>query len=105
MIIIIIIIVFIQKWEVLLGIRLLRKFGQAPYEDSGCWRAFDSSILFVSIEGWNSQAHREFPGKFEPSNLRRDNLSREIGRLLFWGGGRRRRLPKLTDEIGAPDPD
>ena len=34
-------------------------------------------------KGWNSQAHREFPGKFESRNLSRDNLSREIGCVLF----------------------
>ena len=34
----------------------------------------------MNSKGWNSQAHREFPGKFESSNLSRDDLSREIGR-------------------------
>ena len=29
---------------------------------------------------WNYQVHGEFPGKFESSNLNRENLSREIGR-------------------------
>ena len=29
---------------------------------------------------WNSHVHREFPGKFESSNISRDNVSREIGR-------------------------
>ena len=29
----------------------------------------------LNSKGWNSQAHREFPGKFESSNLSRDNLS------------------------------
>ena len=28
---------------------------------------------------WNSQVHRELPGKFESSNLSRGNLCREIG--------------------------
>ena len=44
-------------------------------------------IRFLDFEGWHSQAHtgmpgifREFPRKFESSNLSRDNLSREIGR-------------------------
>ena len=32
------------------------------------------------MKGWNFQAHREFPGKLEPSNLSRDNVSTEIGR-------------------------
>ena len=35
----------------------------------------------LDCKGWNSQAHREFPGKFESSNLSRDNnCSREIER-------------------------
>ena len=29
------------------------------------------------FKGWNSHAHRGFPGKFEFTNLRRDTLSRE----------------------------
>ena len=33
------------------------------------------------FKGWNSHVHGEFPGKFESSNLSRDNLSREIGRM------------------------
>ena len=36
----------------------------------------------LHLEGWNSQAHREFPGKFESTSLSRDNLSREIGRTV-----------------------
>ena len=40
------------------------------------FRGFDSSRILIL----NSQAQREFPGKFESSNLSRDNLSREIGR-------------------------
>ena len=40
---------------------------------------FDSSRILIS-KGWKSQAHREFPGKFESRNLSRDNLSRETGR-------------------------
>ena len=36
----------------------------------------------LNFKGWNSQVHREFPRKFESSNLSRDNLSREIGRRL-----------------------
>ena len=43
------------------------------------FRVFDSSIVLV-VKGWNSHTHREFPGKFEASNLSRDNLSREMGR-------------------------
>ena len=44
------------------------------------FRGFDSSRILI---GWNSQAHGELPRKFESSNLSRDNLSREIGRM--WG--------------------
>ena len=43
------------------------------------FRGFDASIIF-KFEGWNSHVHRGFPGKFEPSNLSRDNVSSEIGR-------------------------
>ena len=32
------------------------------------------------MNGWNSQARREFPGKFESTNPSRDTISREIGR-------------------------
>ena len=34
----------------------------------------------IIFKGWNSHVHGEFPGKFESSNVRRDNVSREIGR-------------------------
>ena len=45
------------------------------------FRGFDSSIVLIwRFQGWNSQAHSGFPGKFESSNLSRDNLSTEIGR-------------------------
>ena len=33
-----------------------------------------------SFKGWNSHVHREFFGSVESTNLRCDNLSREIGR-------------------------
>ena len=42
----------------------------------------EGNILIV--KAWNSQAHREFHGKFESSNLSNDHLSREIGRRLAW---------------------
>ena len=32
------------------------------------------------LKGWNSHAHREFPGNLESTNLSRDNLSTDIGR-------------------------
>ena len=43
------------------------------------FRGFDSSIIDINFKGWNSQAHREFAGKCESTNLSRDNL-RELGR-------------------------
>ena len=46
------------------------------------FRGFDSSII-LNLKGWNSQTRREFPGKFESSNLSRDNVSREIGRRVL----------------------
>ena len=42
------------------------------------FRGFDSSRIF-SLKGWTSHVHREFPGKFEPTNRSIDTL-REIGR-------------------------
>ena len=36
----------------------------------------------LNIMGWNSQARREFPGKFESANLDKDNISREIVRSV-----------------------
>ena len=58
------------------------------------------------FEGWNSQAHREFPGKFESRNLSRDNLSREIGRTschdMFRGLGVP--APWLTRAVGTSFP-
>ena len=37
----------------------------------------------INTKGWNSQAPRGFPGKFESSNVSRDNISREIGRNRY----------------------
>ena len=45
------------------------------------FKGFDSSIILI-LKGWDSQAHREFPGKLESSNVRRDNVSSEIGRRV-----------------------
>ena len=47
------------------------------------FRGFDSSIILI-LKGWNSQAHRGFPGKLESSNVSRDNVSREIGRIYCY---------------------
>ena len=40
------------------------------------------------FKGWILHVHREFPGKFKPANLGRENLTREIlsGRLTRRGG-------------------
>ena len=38
------------------------------------------------MKGWNSQAHGG-SGKLESSNLSRDNVGREIGRILGVHGG------------------
>ena len=43
------------------------------------FRGLDASAN-LNVKGWTSHAHREFPAKFESTNLSRDNLSREIGR-------------------------
>ena len=53
-------------------------YGQSPYQDSG----FQSVWLKHNLDfkGWDSQAHREFPRKFDSTNRGRDNLSRDIGR-------------------------
>ena len=43
------------------------------------FRGLDASRIFI-LRGWNPQAHRDFPGNVESTNLSTDNLSREIGR-------------------------
>ena len=43
------------------------------------FRGFDSSIIII-LRGGIPCPIGKFPGKIESSNLRRDNLSREIGR-------------------------
>ena len=43
------------------------------------FRVLDSSIILM-LRGGLFHVHREYPGKFESSNLSRDILSREIGR-------------------------
>ena len=54
-----------------------KRTARSPCQDSGFQRVRLRHDL--SFEGWNSQAHREFPGNLVSSNLRWDNLSREIG--------------------------
>ena len=41
----------------------------------------EGSTQDLNSKGWNSQAHGGFPGKFESSNVSRDNVRREIGRI------------------------
>ena len=36
----------------------------------------------LNLKGWDSHVHRGFPGRFESSNISRDNVSREIGRTI-----------------------
>ena len=36
----------------------------------------------MTSKGWNSHVHRGLPGKFESSDLSRDNVSRKIGRSM-----------------------
>ena len=49
------------------------------------FRGFDSSIIVIQrggiLKGWNFHVHRGFPGIIESSNVSRDNVSREIGRI------------------------
>ena len=53
-------------------------YGRPPYEHYWFQRVWLKCNL--KFKGWNSQAHREFPGKFDSSNVSRDNVSREIVR-------------------------
>ena len=91
-------------------------YGQSPYSTKIMdFRGFDSSRIL--IKGWNSQVHKEFPKKFESSNLSRDNPSREIGRssdsaavpLLFalqpTAPGRRKKAQTTTVEHRGNDDD
>ena len=52
-------------------------YGQSPYLHCGFQGGWLQHNL--NLKGWNSHAHRGFPGKFESSNVSRDNVSREIG--------------------------
>ena len=51
--------------------------GQSQHSDSGFRRVRLKQNL--KFEGWNSHVHKELPGDVESTNLRRDNLSGEIG--------------------------
>ena len=64
--------------------------------ETGCTKTLDSrgfdSKQNHNIKGWNSHVHRTIPGKFQSSNLSRDNLSRPLrvtrpiceGRIRNW---------------------
>ena len=52
--------------------------GQSPYQDFGYQRVWPKH--YPNFKGWNFQAQREFPAKFELSKLSRENASRKIGR-------------------------
>ena len=55
-----------------------QRYGQSPYEHCGFQRVWlEHNVIF---KGWNSHVHRVLPGKFESSNVSRDNVSRETGR-------------------------
>ena len=43
------------------------------------WISEGSTHAELKFKGWNSHVHREFPGKFESTNLGRDHLRRAIG--------------------------
>ena len=45
---------------------------------SGVWLKHN-----LNLKGWNSQAHRDYPGEFESSNVSRGNVSRSIGRIII----------------------
>ena len=64
------------------GPRLVRYrvYAQSPYWHCGFQRVWLKHNL--KFKGWNSQAHGEFPGKFESSHVSKDNVSREIGRIV-----------------------
>ena len=56
-----------------LGVSGACHYGQPPYKDPGFQRVgFKHNLKF---KGWSPQAHREFSGKFESSNLSREILN------------------------------
>ena len=36
----------------------------------------------ICVKAWNSHVHRDFPGKCESTNLSREKISIEIGRIV-----------------------
>ena len=67
---------YLTMYGLVNGLGYVIWYGRSPYEDSGFQRVRLKQNL--TFKGWNSQAHREFAGKFESRNLSRDrdNLSR-----------------------------
>ena len=59
--------------------RVLWSISELRFLDFG---GFDSEQN-IDLKGWSSQAHREFPGNVESTNLSRDNLSREIDMFCY----------------------
>ena len=55
-------------------------YAQSPYLRCGFRRVWLGHNL--NLKGWNSHVHRDFPGKFEWSNVSRDDVSRGIGGML-----------------------
>ena len=66
--------------------------GQPPCQEPLCntaslrtkildFRAFDSSIIYMFSSGILMSIRRESTGMFDSTNLSRDKLSREIGRI------------------------
>ena len=47
------------------------------------WEDTPNLPTYIVDFRWNSHVHREFTGKFESSDVSRDNANREIGRI--WG--------------------
>ena len=87
--------VSVNKTHVMTG--QMRQMGGCLARNAPCvdWRQFVTPNLLalwiqrvwlkhnLNSKGWNYHVHRGFPGKFEPSNLSRDNVSRRIGRTTW----------------------
>ena len=70
------------RWRRIRNEPCVRHTAQSPYLHCGFHRVWLKHNL--NFKGWNSQAHRQFPGEFESSNVSRGNVSREIGRSAVW---------------------
>ena len=56
-------------------------YAQSPHQHCGFQRVWLKHNL--KFKGWHSQTHRGFTGKFESSNVSRDSVSREFGRIRW----------------------